>query len=499
MGSKLLAPHNSPVASTAGSYALPHPSSLVQSAVERHSAFSAAANVVADLPGCGQLSAGLAWLLQLLCSEAATPLLLRLQVLRTGRATTTTTAMPSCSGWARCRLRLRCSACRPCSGSIVQLLCCPSSRCRTSQLHGLCRRREFLSFVASFTSAPAPLAALVLFGMTREAGDDERDDATAAEDAEAVRTAARLLLSRFPSLRRLHCSADVVGGALGLPDSRPGGAASGCSASLYIASCRALRRPVFGTHVSFLLLTELVVIVPLTDQELEPLLSGCPQMLKLAVPIASGWHPLAIAARCCPRLLALTAVSASQRSRHLAAALPAAVASSSFLPELLSLTLTADKRVQNAVCDFSVLRHFTTPPHAQLRRLNMAGSELTAEHVLALACLPQLCHVQVNGTGEMAGREIAEMEEARNRAQQRLLSTAAADGREGDMFRPTALRHECEGEAEPQPLGPHKQQEMRQRVLEEASQPSLQDLLRAVAGAGADTVRTVFFAELGAG
>jgi hypothetical protein len=49
----------------------------------------------------------------------------------------------------------------------------------------------------------------------------------------AVINTARALFSRFSILRSLRCDSEMVSGAVALPDSLPGRAASGCSGSLY--------------------------------------------------------------------------------------------------------------------------------------------------------------------------------------------------------------------------------------------------------------------------
>jgi hypothetical protein len=131
-----------------------------------------------------------------------------------------------------------------------------------------------------------------------------------------------------------------------------------------------------------------------------------------------------------------------------------------------------------------------------LLRVILDGFNVTAEDVLSLACLPRLSHVQASRGSGQAGK-VAELEEARRRTRQQLLNRGAADHADRDSDRPMALRAR-ESSVHKSPLGPHQQQEMRQRVLDEtgASRWLQDDLLATAEGEDADAVRDVFFAEL---
>jgi hypothetical protein len=89
--------------------------------------------------------------------------------------------------------------------------------------YGTVWRRGLSTFSSTFTSPPAPLVSLQLPCIGRKAGDDE------AADAEAVRSETLMLLSRFPTLRRLSCYAEMASGAV----SRADDVSQGCSGSLY--------------------------------------------------------------------------------------------------------------------------------------------------------------------------------------------------------------------------------------------------------------------------
>jgi hypothetical protein len=126
-----------------------------------------------------------------------------------------------------------------------------------------------------------------------------------------------------------------------------------------------------------------------------------------------------------------------------------------------------------------------------LLRVILDGFNVTAEDVLSLACLPRLSHVQASRGSGQAGKV------ARRRTRQQLLNRGAADHADRDSDRPMALRAR-ESSVHKSPLGPHQQQEMRQRVLDEtgASRWLQDDLLATAEGEDADAVRDVFFAEL---
>jgi hypothetical protein len=136
------------------------------------------------------------------------------------------------------------------------------------------------------------------------------------------------------------------------------------------------------------------------DAELELLLSGCPQLLDLGCIVSNSENPVVIAARHCPRLLRLRLTIKDEVGlRGDAVALHEADISRSFLPDLIALTLVdcGGELGYHPPCDFSVLRHFTASPHAQLRYVRLVGRGLTAEDVLSLACLPQLSHLYASG------------------------------------------------------------------------------------------------------
>jgi hypothetical protein len=136
----------------------------------------------------------------------------------------------------------------------------------------------------------------------------------------------------------------------------------------------------------------------MSDAELELLLPACPQLLKLQCAVTQSWKVLLIAARCCPGLLGLSARAGTHpHPDGGAAAAPLQLVASPFLPQLLQLKLDGNcLRARQFVSDFSVLEHFIAPPHAQLRCIRLKGSGLTAQHVLALLCLPQLSHLVAN-------------------------------------------------------------------------------------------------------
>ena len=367
-------------------------------------------------------------------------------------------------------------------------------------LTGLVRRGELVLFASSFTSAPAGLVSLKLPNVWGEADDRDGDAAAVAEDAAVVSEAARRLCSRFPAaLRELYCDTGIFSGVVALPDSLPGNTTGGCSASLYRLNVRGLRLLPFPCHAppSFPQLTELSVDLPLKNAELELLLSGCPQLLVLSCTVWPGWQVVHIAARCCPRLLDLAVsffvTGGEQPAGHAAFTQAELDIGGHFLPQLIALRLSAGDalRLHPSFGLSSLLRHFTAPPYAQLQRLVLVGLELEAELVLSLACLPRLSHLDAG-----SHRNIAEVHEARRRTRQQLRNKGQADS---DSYWTRARGEDCEGGVDKPRLllGPHQQNEMRERVLQEiADLPPANNLLARVEGVHRDTVRAVFFAEL---
>jgi hypothetical protein len=116
-----------------------------------------------------------------------------------------------------------------------------------------------------------------------------------------VVSAMRLLLSLLTTLRSLSCDAETASGAVVLQGSQPCSDASGCSDRLHRLSALWSGSPrlPFTAPFAFPLLTELSLSVPMKDGELELLLSGCPQLLKLTCGVWQSWTVVLIAARCC--------------------------------------------------------------------------------------------------------------------------------------------------------------------------------------------------------
>ena len=336
-------------------------------------------------------------LLQLLCSDAATPLLLRLKSLMLPHEPYGDDSVDGSYDALLRRLSSlpAASVLQRFSGTVgthsaaglLSVFSLP--RLRVLELGGMVRLQEFCALTSRFTSAPAPLVSLDL-------PDLLIDRAAEDEDALAVSNAVRQLLSRFTTLRRLRCDAAMASGAVALPGSLPG---SGCSRSLYSLSVTARddeglpRIPFtpFTIPLSFPLLTELFVQPPLKDAELELLLPACAQLLRLSCVVSESWKVVLIAARCSGPLLDLSVDVVGEEpdeeddGHNYPAPQPVA---SPFLPQLINLRLHGGRaRPHPKFSDFSVLRHFTTPPHAQLRRVDLQGSGLTAHHVLSLpAC-----------------------------------------------------------------------------------------------------------------
>ena len=436
-------------------------------------------------------------LLPLLSADAAAPLLLRLQTLK----------LPDwCAGDGIVNglhdALLRRLSSLPEPPALQHFSAVPSVRHRAAglmsvfslphlrRLHlgGSWVRAELFALVSSFTSAPAPLVSLVLPALEDEPNYVSKDEAAQHEEAAVVSRAVQLLLSRFTALRELTCNAAMISGA--------SKGADGCSASLYrlrLDDDRPLRLR-FAAPMPFPLLTELTVDLPMADAELELLLSGCPQLLVLSCTVWYSWQPaVCIAARCCPRLLDLTVtVKRHPEKPHAdAVARPESNPSAACLPDLIALTLYGPG------CDASsVLQHFTAPPHAQLRYVWLEGRHLTAQHVMSLHCLPRLSYLHAQRNC-LQGGSIAEVLEAGSRARQQLLSRGAVGDADRDLHEPMALRETCDDVVAAQLLGPHQQQQMKERVLQEvADLDNDSNLLASVEGVPRDTVRAVFFAKL---
>ena len=455
-------------------------------------------------------------LLPLLCADAAIPLLLRLKSLVLPPHSfseglealyeaflcrlSSLPASPALQHFSGMHLRHR-------AAGLLSLFSLPHLRLLT--LPGVVRRSELSAFASSFTCAPAPLVSLELPHIQPEP-DDEKDEAAVAEEAAAVRASARLLLSRLPSLRHLSCDAAMASGAISLPDSLSSDGTSGCCASLYSLTVfkgygRPSRCP-FTARLSFPLLTDLNAKLTMTDAELELLLSGCPQLLVLSCTVwSSCWRAVLIAARCCPRLLRLVVqvdddpTQPAQRASDQALAAATAAAepdiSGPFLPELVSLSLYGDGKPLPPP-ELSLLRHFITSPPAELRYVTLVGVGLTAQHVLSLACLSGLSYLWAREAAVESGR-IAEVSEARIRAERQLLSRRVAASPDCHAHSPGALREYCESGMKEPPLGPHQQQEMRLYLVKEADAPDHGgNLLDTEEGVDRDTARAVFFAEL---
>ena len=448
-----------------------------------------------------------AWseLLPLLCADAAIPLLLRLKTLVLPRSDGNQDELHNAF---LCRL-----SSLPAPPALEHFSGAPNVSYRAAgllsvfllphltqlELTGSVQRSQLSSFVSSFTSAPGPLVSLVVPNLVFE--DSGRRAATEYEDAAAVCTAARQLLSRLTTLRRLSCDPCLANGVVTVPDSRSGNGASGRSGWLNSLTERAPSFPLpvhfpFPPLVSFPQLTELILEQTQSDAELERLLSGCPQLLRLRCAVLPDSQAVLIAARHCRCLLELTVRNDSHRAAAVTASQSDVI--SPFLPQLITLGISGSTCVP-PLADFSVLCHFTTPPHAQLRRVHLAGCGVTAQHVLSLACLPLLSHLLASQALDPGGCRIAELEEARSKTQQRLLSSGAVSAVDRDERRPMAIVgywESCEDSVVEPPLGPHQQQGMRERVLKEAAQPLQDNLLASADGVSPQAVRAVFFAEL---
>ena len=448
-------------------------------------------------------------LLSLLCAEAATPLLLRLKSLRLPREYDNSGLTNETYNALLCRLSslpappalqhfsgLLCE--KPSAAGLLSIFSLP--HLTTLELHGRVQHSEFIAFTSDLTSTPAPLVSLVFPYIHSEIPYGAANHAAAVrEKAEAVCGAARLL-ARFPALRYLSCHAELTCAAGALPDSLPGVGMTGCGGSLYsLTLCPYGPSRFLSAPVSFALLTELSVDLSITDEEVELLLSGCPQLLRLQCKQLQSWNMLLIAARCCRRLLELT-VGVVTGQRHartaaFAAAQPGIIGG--FLPQLLTLRLYGGQpRPQHFSSNFAILRHFLEPPHAQLQHVVLDSRGLTTAHLLSLACLPRLSYLREQRHREQ-GRNMAAVAEARRRTRQQLLMTGAAGDAERAAQGLTESRATGAGRVDEPPLGPHQQEEMKQRVLEHARAFSQKDnVLASVEGVDAATARAVFFAEL---
>lgn len=321
---------------------------------------------------------------------------------------------------------------------------------------------DFSAFASSLNSAAPALVSLNLSQMFFEPGEEDKDEAELRQDAAALSDAVRLLLSHLPSLRWLACGSAVARGLMGAPGSEMSGSGD-CLYSLTMQVMERSRFP-FSAPMSFMQLTELWLDFPMADPQAELLLAACPQLLTLHCGRGESWDVVLIAARCCRRLLQLSVRVGRQQhliqSFTVAALQPVA---SPFLPHFLDLHLGDDHGVADSI-DFSVLQHFTVPPHAQLRSVALDGSELSAQDVLSLACLPQLSSLLVmRNTARGQDSGIAEVEQAQ-RQQRQQLSAAGIANREG---REMADRDSCwQPYGAKPPLGPQQQREMRQRVMD---------------------------------
>ena len=444
-------------------------------------------------------------LLQVLCVNGATPLLLRLQTLLLPRHSDTYKVNTLYDAFLRRLSSLPAppvlrhfSGVMSAKHSAAGLLSAFSlPHLEVLDVNGWTRHADFLAFVSGLTSAPAALISLVLPSL-RDTGIDTT--AALAADARALRAAVRSLLSRCTALRRLRCSPEMASGLIASAHNMPGNSDS-CSASLYSLTVRQAKPACFpfSAPLSFPLLTELTVQLPLRDTELlELLLSACPQLLRLDC-MALSWEVVLTAARYCGGLLELIVRVHSVEKEEDAVFAPPQPVASPFLPQLISLQLQGGGVLgQPLAFDLSVLQSFTAPPHSQLRRVDLEGYGLLAEHVLSLACLPRLSHLRASNLSA-EGSKIAELGEARRRVEQQLLSGGAAGSADCDRHRPIVLRRAWEGSEHGPPLGPHQQQEMRQRVLRNAAAREWEverDWLASVGGAEGEEVRALFFAEL---
>ena len=422
-------------------------------------------------------------LLPLLCAEAATPLLLRLKSLALPGHCKTEGRFNKLHDTFLCRLSslpappvLQCFSAMPVSYRAAGLLSVFSlPHLTVLKLGGAVGHRELLDFVSNFTSAASPLVSLDF----------------PISPIETARAVSGQLLSRFTTLRRLRCDGDIASGAK----------SCGSLYSLSVLSCPRPGHLPLTPPLSFPLLTELTLPVPMQDEELRSLLSACPQLLVLDCEVSQSWNVVTIAAHCCPRLMHLAARIRADRRCGPASRCCAA---SPFLPQLITLRLTGGQsgRQSSFDSDLSVLQHFTAPPHAELRHVRLVSPGLTAQRVLPLSCLPRLTYLHASNYCDDVGGEVAELEEAKARAVHELASRGAYRRAYPASPRPVAFEGEdWESRVKQRTLGPHQQQEMRLRVLKEAAarhEAQADNLLASVRGVKVDedAARAVFFAEL---
>ena len=158
-------------------------------------------------------------LLQLLCAESNTPLLLRLKSLILPGHSRKVGHWDELHDTFLCRL-----SSLPAPPALQQFTGVPTVRHsaagllsifslpRLTQLDltGRVRCSELSAFISSFTSAPAPLVSLTMPGLLGELNDGGDDMAATPEDAGAACSAVRRLLSRFTELRHLRCDAHLA-------------------------------------------------------------------------------------------------------------------------------------------------------------------------------------------------------------------------------------------------------------------------------------------------
>ena len=428
----------------------------------------------------GEEADGWPQLLPLLCAEAATPLLLRLKSLalpvRCGtegsfdelhdaflRRLSSLPAPPVLQRFSAMPVSYR-------AAGLLSVFSLP--HLTVLKLEGVVGHRELSDFVSSFTLAESSLVSLDFPSLTGALAES------------------RQLLSRFTTLRCLRCDGEMA-------------SAADSSRSLYSLSVRCFTTaPYFRPPVSLPLLTELSLDVPMKDDLLCDVLSACPQLLVLDCVVWQSWRVVAIAARYCPRLLHLAArikAERPQRGGVFEQLGPLGPVASPFLPQLITLRLIGGlSRRQSFQSELSVLRHFTTPPQAELRHVRLVCRGVCTERVLLLSCLPRLSYLHASKYCG-AGGEVAELEEAKALTFQQLVS-AGAWHRVYPTRRPVAVEaEERDSRVERPTLGSHQQQEMRLRVLEEAaSRHQFNNLLASERGVEVDedAARAVFFAEL---
>ena len=208
----------------------------------------------------------------------------------------------------------------------------------------------------------------------------------------------------------------------------------------------------------------------MTNADVHLLLPACPQLLRLSCVLSEGWSALPVAAGCCSGLLefSVTVRPHDPKIGAAASAVPEPVASP-FLPELVSLCLFDEGRWDTASV-FSALQHFTVSPHAQLQHVHLESrwGGVDARVLLSLACLLRLCQLLVTkplGAGGLRDT-LEELKEVRRRTRQQQLNTGTAGGARSDALRPVGFGEKRQRREVEPPLGPHQQQEMRQRVLQ---------------------------------